>query len=129
MKKKLLALACVAMIVGSAVPTFGAEDIKVFVNNYEVVFQGQKPVIVDGYTLIPVRGALEAMGVQVVWNEKEQSVLLSKNGQKAKLIIGEKHFEGGREKLETPVQIIGGSTMIPLRAVVECFDGQVSWNG
>lgn len=129
MKKKLLAFACVAAMSVSAVPTFGAESIKVLVNDFEVVFQGQQPVIVDGYTLVPVRGALEAMGVQVTWNEEEKSVLLAKDGKEAKLVIGEKEFQGGENDLETPAQIIGGSTMIPLRAVAECFDGQVSWDG
>ncbi|WMI80290.1 stalk domain-containing protein [Anaerotignum sp. MB30-C6] len=130
MKKKILALACIAMMGTTAVPAFASDKIKVFVNGYEVVFQGQQPVIVDGYTLVPVRGALEAMGVQVVWNEKEQSVLLTKGRKEAKLIIGDKNFKGGGgEQLETPAQMIGGSTMIPLRAVVECFDGRVSWNG
>lgn len=129
MKKKMIALACAAMMGATAVPVFGAENIKVLVNSYEVVFQGQQPVIVDGYTLVPVRGPFEAMGVKVVWNEKDKSVLLTKDGKEAKLIIGEKKFEGGTDQLETPAQIIGGSTMIPLRAVVECFDGKVSWNG
>ncbi|WP_352400989.1 stalk domain-containing protein [Anaerotignum sp.] len=129
MKRKMMALACVAMMGASAVPAFAAENIKVLVNNYEVVFSGQQPIIVDGYTLVPVRGALEAMGVQVVWNEKDQSVLLSKDGKEAKLVIGEKNFVGSKEQLETPAQMIGGSTMIPLRAVVECFEGKVAWNG
>ncbi|WP_313525586.1 stalk domain-containing protein [Anaerotignum sp.] len=129
MKRKMLALACVAMMGTSVVPAFAAENIKVLVNNYEVVFSGQQPVIVDGYTLVPVRGALEAMGVQVVWNAKDQSVLLTKDGKEAKLVIGEKSFVGSKEQLETPAQIIGGSTMIPLRAVVECFEGKVAWNG
>lgn len=128
MKKKVFVFACAATMWLSAIPAFGAENIKVFVNNYEVVFQGQQPVIVDGYTLVPVRGALEAMGVQVNWNQKEKSVLLAKDGQEAKLVIGEKYFAGGAEKLETPAQMIGGSTMIPLRAAVEYFNGQISWN-
>ncbi|HBF65386.1 MAG TPA: hypothetical protein DDW34_06155 [Clostridium sp.] len=129
MKKKGLAIACAQTMLASSVPARAADGIKVFVNNYEVVFQGQQPVIADGYTLIPVRGALEAMGVQVVWNEKEKSVLLTKDKQEAKLVIGKKSFEGGKVQLETPAQIIGGSTMIPLRAVAEYFNGHVAWDG
>jgi len=45
MKRKMLALACVAMMGTSVVPAFAAENIKVLVNNYEVVFSGQQPVI------------------------------------------------------------------------------------
>lgn len=130
MKKKILALACVAMMGASAVPAFGAENIKVFVNSYEVVFEGQQPVIVDGYTLVPVRGVMEAMGVDVVWNQKEQSVLLTKGGQELKLTVGKNTFEGGRVLMEKPVQIINGSTMIVLRHVVQTFDGNtISWDG
>lgn len=129
MKKKGFAIVCAAAMLASSVPAYAADGIKVFVNNYEVVFHGQQPVISDGYTLIPVRGALEAMGVQVVWNEKEKSVLLKKDKQEAKLVIGKKSFEGGTVQLETPAQIIGGSTMIPLRAVAEYFNGQVAWDG
>lgn len=128
MKKKILTLTCVVTMLATAVPAFAADKIKVFVNNYEVVFQGQQPVVSDGYTLIPVRGALEAMGVQVAWNEKEKSVTLTKDRQEAKLVIGEKSFAGGKVQLETPAQIIGGSTMIPLRAVAEYFKGQVAWD-
>lgn len=129
MKKKGFAIACAVTMLASSVPVSAADGIKVFVNNYEVVFQGQQPVISNGYTLIPVRGALEAMGVQVVWNEKEKSVLLKKDKQEAKLVIGKKSFEGGKVQLETPAQMIGGSTMIPLRAVAELFNGQVAWDG
>ncbi len=128
MKKRILALTCIVTMVASAVPAYAADGIKVFVNNYEVVFQGQQPVVSNGYTLIPVRGALEAMGVQVAWNEKEKSVTLTKDRQEAKLVIGEKTFAGGKVQLETPAQMIGGSTMIPLRAVAEYFNGQVAWD-
>lgn len=129
MKKKLVAMACVAAMTASAVPAFGAESVKVLVNNAAVTFTGQQPVIQDGSTLIPVRGALEAMGVAVVWEEATKSVKLNKEDKNATLVIGEKSFLAGTEKkdLSAPAQMIGGSTMIPLRAVAEFFGGEVTW--
>ncbi|NCC16047.1 MAG: hypothetical protein EOM28_06805 [Clostridia bacterium] len=128
MKKKILAFACAVMMGVSTIPAFAAENIKVYVNNCEVVFQGQQPVIVDGQTLVPLKGTLEAMGIEVVWNEEEQSAFLKKDDLEAKFWIGKKTYAGGRSYMEVPMQRIDGSVMIPLREVVGYFNGRLSWD-
>ena len=129
MKKKVLAFICALTILSSGIPAFAADGIKVFVNNYEVVFQGQAPVVLNGRTLVPLRGVMEAMGVEVVWDAKEKSVLLKRETQEAKFWVGKKTFQGGRTLMEEPVQMINGAVMMPLREVVGYFGGDISWDG
>ncbi len=128
MKKKFLAFACALTMLSSGVPALAAEGVKVFVNNYEVVFQGQQPVILNGRTLVPLRGVMEAMEVEVVWNAKDKSVFLKRGDREATFWVGKKTFKGGRTIMEEPVQMINGSVMIPLRVVVGYFDGNLTWD-
>ena len=60
------------LLVGFALATqvvsaYAADGISVTINGEQVVFENQQPVIVDGRTLVPVRGVFEALGFEVDW--------------------------------------------------------------
>ena len=51
--------------------------LKVYANGELVVFADQAPVIVNDRTLIPVRGAAEALGMDVEWDEAANTVVIT----------------------------------------------------
>ena len=108
-----------------------ADQIRVTIDGAEVVFTGQPPVIVEGRTLVPVRGVFEQLGFEVGWNGEAQQATLSSNNHSIVLTIGNEIFttDNVNHTLDVPAQIIGGSTMLPIRAVLESVGYELNWFG
>ena len=91
----------------------------------------QAPTIVDGRTLVPVRGVFEMLGFDVDWDAAAQQVTLSRATDVVIITIGSAVFiaNGTSHTLDVPAQIIGGRTMLPIRAVLESVGYYVGWDG
>lgn len=131
MYKKYL-VACVfamLMILLFIIPVY-ASDVRVMVNDEEVIWGEQTPVIVDGRTLVPVREVFEMLGFDVNWSIKARQATLISNHHTVILTIGSATFttNGASHTLDIPVQIIADTTMIPLRAVIESIGYYLGWN-
>lgn len=89
------------------------------------------PVIEAGTTLIPFRALFEALGAQVLWDEKNRLVLAVYQTTAVKLKVGSDQIEvnGKTRRMPLPVKIQSGRTMIPLRTVSEAFGFKVNWDG
>ena len=123
-----------------ALPVY-ANDIRVTVNGEPVVFTGQTPVIVDGTTLVPVRGVFEHLGFDVQWNPDTRQVSLTRDGGEVLITIGSGMiiFDGFQQNSGAPsrfqqdsgvpAQIINGSTMLPLRVILENVGYELDWDG
>ncbi len=88
------------------------------------------PVIKNGRTLIPVRFLFEQMGANVDWNEREQTVTISKNDIVITLAVGSTNAEinGKPLTMDAPAQIINGKTMVPVRFISENLGYEVEWD-
>jgi len=108
---------------------YANDTIRVSIDDQFVSFEGQNPVIVDGRTLVPVRGVFEALGFDVGWNPDSQQVTLTSDDVVV-LTIGSNAFlaNGTSHILDVPAQIINGRTMLPIRAVVESVGYYVGWS-
>jgi len=106
------------------------QEIRVTVDGRRINFSGQQPIIIDGRTLVPVRGVFEELGFLVSWDAATQTATLSDANNHVTISIGNRTFtaNGTVHNLEVPAQIINGSTMLPIRAVVESVGYQVNWN-
>jgi len=105
----------------------GDEILKINGEDVEV----QKPFVVNGVTLVPLRVITEAFGAKVEWNGEEQSILLKYDNVEIKLVIGSKTaVVNGVETtmLEAPV-LKDGVTMVPLRFITENFGADVTYIG
>ena len=107
--------------------------VTVTVNKNPVVFD-QPPVIQDGRTLVPIRAVFEAIGCEVEWEQSTKTVTLTKKNTKVTFAIGSEDYivyrDGKiykRDKFEVQAQIIGGRTLVPLRAICEEFGCRVRW--
>ena len=134
MKNKILVMAFATILTASlfSIVTLRANEqaISVSVDGQSVSFENQEPVIVDGRTLVPVRGVFEVLGFDVGWDGNAQQVTLTSDRYVVILTIGNTVFttNGTRHNLDVPAQIISGSTMLPIRAVVESVGYSLDWD-
>jgi len=105
--------------------------ITVTINNTSVNFVDQPPTIVDGRTLVPVRGVFEALGFVPTWNEEARQATLTRADATIVITIDSVTFttNGVSHALDVPAQIIGGRTMVPLRAILESVGYDLDWDG
>ena len=131
MKKILLTSVLTLMTLLFMTSLVYANDITVTIDGQPVTFAAQAPVIVDGRTLVPVRGVFEQMGFDVDWDGGTRQATLTNDDYTVTLIIGSATFttNGTSYTLDVPAQIIGGSTMLPIRAVLESVGYYLDWDG
>lgn len=88
------------------------------------------PIIKDSRTLIPVRFLVEALGLNVYWDEPKQEVSIYNEKMTVKMVIGKRDVlvNGKKVTLDVPPQIINSRTHIPLRFVSEIFECTVNWD-
>ncbi|MCL2873904.1 MAG: leucine-rich repeat domain-containing protein [Defluviitaleaceae bacterium] len=132
-KMKVLATALVVIFASSILLsniTYANESINVTIEGELVNFAGQRPVIVDGRTLVPVRGVFEQLGFDVSWDGSTRQATLTSDDYIVILTISSDVFTTNGEEhiLDVPAQIIGESTMLPIRAVLESVRYHVNWS-
>ena len=108
----------------------GYTGIAVIVNGNKIEFDVE-PQIIDGRTMVPVRGIFEALNAVVDWDGSTQTVIAKKDNTIIKITINELSFKKNNElkDLDVPAQIINGRTLVPVRAIGESFDCTVDWDG
>ena len=132
-----------ALIISMQFAVYSADEeqqkISVTINDNPIVFWQQDPVIIDGYTLVPVREISETLGAKVNWNQTEKKVSLIKGDVGAAMrkdekmitiysLNGETILSSRNVTLDTSVVIINGKTMVPVRVVAETFGVNVQWH-
>jgi len=133
--KKLLCACLAALMVFGLAPAavLYANAPSISVHGAPVIFADQQPVVVDGRTLVPIRGVFEMLGFEIdgVDVGGEIRVTLTRAGDNVVVTTGSPTFahNGTNHELEVAAQIIGGRTMLPIRAVVESVGYYVGWDG
>ena len=88
------------------------------------------PVIIDGRTLIPVRGVSEAMGGNVNCNNDTKTVTITLGSNKVEMTIDSKtaYFNNKAQILDVAPVVLNGRTMLPARFIAESFGFDVNWD-
>lgn len=110
---------CISMKIGSYIA----------INNSVDSYLPEAPVLLDGTTMVPVRSIVEMIGGTVGWDAKEEKILINYKAQKITFSVGSKIcFVNG---LPTPMakapEIIGSSTMMPLRSIIDNLNCSLKW--
>lgn len=128
-----------ALLAGSlaAIPADAAKaagKVSITLDGYPLSFPVE-PTVLKGTTMVPFRAISEALGIQVVWNQKEQKITAMKqNGdgssKQVVLTIGSKNavVDGKNVSLAIAPQSIRNSTMIPLSFFSQQFGAGVAWD-
>ncbi|WP_167577837.1 SpoIID/LytB domain-containing protein [Ammoniphilus sp. YIM 78166] len=103
--------------------------IRVVVNN-EVQTYDIAPYIEEGRTMVPLRGIFEALGSDVVWDQRTKTVTAFKGATIVQLQIGSKVAQVNSKKvsLDAPARNKNGRTMVPLRFISEALGAIVEWD-
>ena len=130
LKKTLITTLGAFALLSTSITTY-ANDINVSIDDTAINWQGQRPVIEDGRTLVPIRDVFEGLGFDVAWDGTTQTVTLDRSTHTVLLTVGQSTFtaNGTAHELDVPAQIINGSTLLPLRAVVESIGYTIDWDG
>jgi len=105
-------------------------------NGISVVISGksiefdQKPIIENGRTMVPMRAIFEELGASVAWDNNTKTATGIKDGREVKITIGEYaiYVNGTKVDIDTPAMIVGGRTLVPVRAIAEGLDCNVTWD-
>lgn len=118
--------------------TVAEDPIKVVVNGTQLSFE-QEPVIINDRVLVPMRAIFEALGATVTWvhaNRHHGDCATADKGNKSIVLEIDSTYmsisENGKPTeitLDTPSILYNGYTLVPVRAVSEAFDADVSWDG
>ncbi len=107
--------------------------IGIMVNDKEVVLKEMPAILLNGRTLVPVREVFESLGAIVTWKDITQQVVISYNGNKITLTLGERKIKINDKKFiyiddnEMPPIIINDKTMVPVRIISENLGFIVDW--
>lgn len=126
MKKILCTAFAVLALTGSV---YAADDVNIIVQGEGIEMKGS---IIDGRTLVPVRGVFEGLGYTDITFDAETKTAVLKNAKNDTLEItaGNDSFKFNNTAIKTdvPQQIINGRFMLPLRAVGEAVGAKVDWD-
>jgi hypothetical protein len=105
-------------------------EIRVILDGEELMFD-EDPTILQGRTLVPMRGIFEAFGLTVEWDEVNKIAKGTTLDSDISFTIGSKKVmvNGAEKTIDVPAQILSGRTMIPLRFVSENMGYNVVWVG
>ncbi len=104
--------------------------IRVTVNGALVNFGSGEPVESDGRILVPMRGVFEALGAQVKYDVKTQTINAVRGATTISIRPGDQtaRVNGETRPLESVAQVVNGFAVVPLRFVSEALGAQVKWN-
>ncbi|MBP3284251.1 MAG: family 10 glycosylhydrolase [Clostridia bacterium] len=105
-------------------------DIVIYVNGKKLL-SDQKPLLIAGRTMVPLRAIFEALQANVDWEQASQTVTARRGSDLLSLKVGEKEMQvnGTTKKLDVSARLVNGRTLIPLRAVSEALNSVVEWYG
>jgi carboxyl-terminal processing protease len=89
-----------------------------------------KPLLVRGRVLLPVRLVAQALNSQVGWNQENKTAALTYKDQTLSLVPNERNalLDGSQFRLEVPAQLVKGRIYVPLRSICQAFGIDVYYN-
>ena len=125
-------LTLVAALAGAAVPQAEVvvqEQLTITINKNSVRTD-VPPIMVEGRTLVPVRGVFNAFNARIDWLPDVRRVHILSSAQEIWLRIGVAHADVNNQEvlLDVPPMIYRSRTMVPLRFIAETLGATVSWD-
>lgn len=129
MKKLILILTLIALFSS----TIWADTISVMIDGSKVELSdltGYPFVDSNGRTAVPFRATLESFGADVTWLTDEKAAVAKKDGITVKVPLGRNIIikNGQEQTIDTAAVNANGRVYLPIRAVMEAFGCQVSWD-
>lgn len=96
----------------------------------EILKTQMPPIVFDGYSVVPARDVFEKLGSTVKWEDKTQTVTVSKDEMVINVSINSKtaYVNGKKKTMPISPKLINGKTMIPVRFVGDTLGYFVDFN-
>jgi competence protein ComEC len=130
MKNGVTFIVTVALFIASIMPAYAA-NIKIDDQNVQFTEASGLPFIDKANrTQVPFRQTMEAFGCTVSWDAVNKIAIAEKNGITVKVPIGVSYITKDGQKIpnDTAALIKDNRTYLPIRAVLEAFNADVSWD-
>ncbi|MBB6217851.1 hypothetical protein HNQ80_003987 [Anaerosolibacter carboniphilus] len=126
--KRIIALILIFMFCFT-VNVWAEEDIKIRIDDFFTKLD-TSPFLIEGRTMIPVRGVLEILGAIISWDGKTQTVAAKRADVEVRMIINQKtaYINGVAVELDVAPILKDGHTYVPLRVISEAFNQDVTWD-
>ena len=127
-KKLLCTFLTMLLLVSAITPVIADNNIKVRLGGELIKFDVQ-PQLINNRTMVPLRAIFEALGATVDWNGDTQTVTSTKDKTTISLTINNPtmYVNGAAVTLDSPACLVGGRTLVPVRAISEAFGVEVKW--
>ena len=79
MKKKMFSTAAITLAMLFPLTAYADNDVKVTLNNAPISFETAQPTIVNGRTLVPLRGVFDKMGYEISYDNVTKTATLKKD--------------------------------------------------
>ncbi|MDI4649897.1 stalk domain-containing protein [Cohnella hashimotonis] len=91
---------------------------------------GASSELAGGVPMIPMQDTLEALGLQVEWNESAQTAKATKEGLTIELAAGSATatVNGESKPMEVPATVVNGQMRIPLGFITQSTGYKTSWD-
>nr|WP_317357036.1 stalk domain-containing protein [uncultured Tyzzerella sp.] len=130
LKKFIICTALSTVFLSNSVYAYDKKDVSVNINN---MLQPVKSNIInkDGYTLVAFRDLFEMLDAKVDWNDVKREITAKKDDKILIINIDTNKAKLNDKYIDMPisVEIIDGTTFVPLRFVCEAFGMKVNWDG
>lgn len=139
MKKRLLSL-MLSLVVGIAsVVSFSAvsvsaatEVVPVYLNEKAITFPANdaQPQIISNRTYVPIRATCDALGLEIDWNSKTETLTFTREGvvishtMRSKIV----YVNGEALNFDTPSINVNNRTLMPIRMLGESIGATVDWD-
>lgn len=130
--KKLAALVLCLLLLPSAAFAQGARPVTIFVSGKSMQEEGQKAVIREDRTFLPLRAVTEELGYTVQWDQAKKEVTMTKGSEAVTMQIGAKSYRhnGNTEAMDVapyldkdrtyvPALYLGKATKLPVRWIAD----------
>ena len=132
--KKIISILISTIVILSSIGVSAAESVTVTLNGNPIEFDVPAQIINDR-TMVPMRKIFESLGATVDWVEQQQGIIATKDSKIIVMKIGSPVMlvsdmaSGSQEKitLDVPPMIVGGRTLVPVRAISESLGVAVDW--
>lgn len=112
-----------------SVPVFADEEIKIYVDGQQL-YTDVAPVMINDRVLVPVRAIGEALGLKVTWREEWQTAFLKNEYLTVSIVVDDTRISKSYNpiQIDCPAQLINDRILVPVRAVSEAFNSNVSYD-
>ncbi len=129
MRKRSVGILIVLTMLFAFVTVHAERNINIYINGTEL--ECESPAFIEnGSAMAPMRNIFERLDAQVEWNGDTKTITAQKQDIKITLQIGSQVLIRNEksEQLDVAPVIVNDTTFIPIRAVSQALDAEVSWD-